>query len=243
MIKFFRRIRQGLFIENKFSKYLLYAIGEIVLVVIGILIAVWINNWNEGKKTQQKELQTLAELKANLQSDLGDLEYNIANNKKRTNANEAIKKVLEEKIPYNDSLRTYIGNIFGNFKLTENTAAWENLKSVGIDLISNDSLRNNLTYLYANRYEYLEHLETNIDDKFQWDYLYPQILEHISIDTLWVSGSPRDYGKMLNDPKFYEVLKLNITNRIYMQNQYEKNRDLVVSLIAQIDRHTIAIKK
>mgnify|MGYP001591841413 CR=1 FL=1 len=50
MIKFFRRIRQGLLSENKFSKYLLYAIGEIILVVIGILIALQINNWNEKRK-------------------------------------------------------------------------------------------------------------------------------------------------------------------------------------------------
>ncbi|MBT8306228.1 MAG: hypothetical protein KJN85_04770, partial [Maribacter sp.] len=50
MIKFFRKIRQQLLIENRTGKYLLYAIGEIVLVVIGILIALQINNWNEEKK-------------------------------------------------------------------------------------------------------------------------------------------------------------------------------------------------
>ncbi len=50
MIKFFRKIRQRLLKENKISKYLLYAIGEIILVVIGILIALSINNWNESRK-------------------------------------------------------------------------------------------------------------------------------------------------------------------------------------------------
>jgi len=52
MIKFFRKIRQNLLSENKFSKYLIYAIGEIILVVIGILIALQINNWNEDRKTE-----------------------------------------------------------------------------------------------------------------------------------------------------------------------------------------------
>ena len=52
MIKFFRKIRQNLLSENKFSKYLIYAIGEIILVVIGILIALQINNWNESEKNQ-----------------------------------------------------------------------------------------------------------------------------------------------------------------------------------------------
>ena len=50
MIKFLRRIRQKLLSENKISKYVLYAIGEIFLVVIGILIALQINNWNETRK-------------------------------------------------------------------------------------------------------------------------------------------------------------------------------------------------
>ena len=52
MIKFFRQIRQRMIKENKMSKYLLYAIGEIILVVIGILIALQINNWNQNQKDQ-----------------------------------------------------------------------------------------------------------------------------------------------------------------------------------------------
>lgn len=52
MLKFFRKIRQQLFTENKFGKYLFYAIGEIILVVIGILIALQINNWSDDQKAQ-----------------------------------------------------------------------------------------------------------------------------------------------------------------------------------------------
>ena len=53
MINFFRRIRYNLLSENKAGRYLKYAVGEIVLVVIGILIALQVNNWNEFKKTDQ----------------------------------------------------------------------------------------------------------------------------------------------------------------------------------------------
>ncbi|MCB0461581.1 MAG: DUF6090 family protein [Flavobacteriaceae bacterium] len=55
MIKFFRHIRKSLLMENKTGKYFKYAIGEIVLVVIGILIALSINNWNEKRKTEEKK--------------------------------------------------------------------------------------------------------------------------------------------------------------------------------------------
>ena len=69
MIKFFRKIRQKLLSENKFSKYLLYAVGEIILVVIGILIALQINNWNEQQKRQQEQ-------KVVLEALLGDFKTN-----------------------------------------------------------------------------------------------------------------------------------------------------------------------
>ena len=243
MIKFFRNIRQKLWTENRFSKYLLYAIGEIVLVVIGILIALQINNWNESKKNREKETILLTEMKANLQDDLKDLEYNIKYNKKRTEYNEVIRKVIEEKTPYSDTLRPYFGKFFGNFQLTENTTAWENLKSVGLDLISNDSLRNSLSNLYSNKYEYLENLEKGLDDKYHWDFLYPQILKHMKIDDLWDSGAPINYNDWINDHEFYEVIKLNIKWRYYMQNQYERNHKMVYSLVEQIDEHLKSLNR
>ncbi len=76
MIKFFRHIRKRLLTENKFSKYLLYAIGEIVLVVIGILIALQINNWNEKENEQHK----IKEYAVSLIQDL-ELDIEMANQK------------------------------------------------------------------------------------------------------------------------------------------------------------------
>ncbi|MEP2568500.1 MAG: DUF6090 family protein [Balneola sp.] len=242
MLKFFRKIRQKLLSESKFSKYLLYAIGEIILVVIGILIALQINNWNEHKKVREKEVILLSEMKANLQEDQKDFEFNIKHNKDRIRYNEVIRTVIEEQIPYSDTLKTYFGNFFGNYQLSENTTAWENLKSVGLDLISNDTLRNNLSHLYSNKYEYLENLEKGLDDRYHWDHLYPQLLKHISLDELWVSGAPRDYDLWIKDKEFYEVIKMNLKWRYYMQHQYETNYKLVQSLEQQIDKHLSSLK-
>jgi len=69
MIKFFRKIRQNLLTEGKTGKYLKYAIGEIVLVVIGILIALQINNWNEHRKTEIKIKNSLIALRSDLIQD------------------------------------------------------------------------------------------------------------------------------------------------------------------------------
>ncbi|UOY08550.1 DUF6090 family protein [Muricauda sp. SCSIO 64092] len=73
MIQFFRHIRQTLLAENKFSKYLLYAVGEIVLVVIGILIALQINNWNESRKSDVLRKTYEKSLSEELKADLRQL--------------------------------------------------------------------------------------------------------------------------------------------------------------------------
>ncbi len=73
MIKFFRKIRQNLLLENKTGKYLKYAIGEIVLVVIGILIALQINNWNEHRKIRNAEIEILQNIKTELKFNLEEL--------------------------------------------------------------------------------------------------------------------------------------------------------------------------
>lgn len=63
MIKFFRHIRRNLMEQNKTGKYLKYAIGEIVLVMIGILFALQINNWNEARKLNESHIAYLYNLK------------------------------------------------------------------------------------------------------------------------------------------------------------------------------------
>ena len=70
MINFFRRIRQTLLTQNKMSQYLLYAIGEIILVVIGILIALYINNANEKRINKEKITNILKEIQVDLVTDI-----------------------------------------------------------------------------------------------------------------------------------------------------------------------------
>ncbi|WP_223033783.1 DUF6090 family protein [Hanstruepera marina] len=77
MIKFFRKIRQNLLMENKTSKYFKYALGEIFLVVIGILIALQINNWNENRKKHQLKVFYMNSIKNDLTKDTLDINHII----------------------------------------------------------------------------------------------------------------------------------------------------------------------
>ena len=78
MLKFFRKIRQNLIDQGDAKRYLLYAIGEILLVMIGILLALQVNNWNENRKAQIQEMETLRDIKKNLESDIVNLDSIIS---------------------------------------------------------------------------------------------------------------------------------------------------------------------
>lgn len=148
MIKFFRRIRQRLLSENKFSKYLFYAIGEIILVVIGILIALQINNWNESKKDRAFEVKMLKEVRSELIQDT--IYFNLMKERVQAAIEGAQKMMVlyAEERPSPDSLTKYGRMMATDFKFIYHKGSYEAIKSTGIDKISNDSIRLSLTDMY-----------------------------------------------------------------------------------------------
>ncbi|WP_445384461.1 DUF6090 family protein [Robiginitalea sp. IMCC44478] len=87
MLKFFRSLRQSLLAENKFNRYLLYAVGEILLVVIGILIAISIDNWNQERILKNEEQVALLNLKQDFEYNREALTKNIAITQKTIESN------------------------------------------------------------------------------------------------------------------------------------------------------------
>jgi len=103
MIKFFRKFRQKFISEGNIGKYFKYAIGEIILVVIGILIALQINNWNNNNQLRVLERKYLTEIKNSLESDLPDIQFNLDFNESRLKSNEIILQYMNREIIYSDS--------------------------------------------------------------------------------------------------------------------------------------------
>jgi|TARA_R110001606_G_scaffold397685_2_gene574917 hypothetical protein len=151
MIKFFRKIRQRLLTENKFSKYLLYAIGEILLVVIGILIALSINNWNEERKSRADEIKILTNIKKSLLSDL-DSQFAIHFKAVRMyiNRTDSIMYHIQENLPFNDTLgrNLIVLSSGGSLNWTPQLTAYKRLEVKGIDIIENDSLLEAILDIY-----------------------------------------------------------------------------------------------
>jgi hypothetical protein len=236
MTRFFRSIRQNLLAQGRITRYLTYAVGEIILVVIGIFLALQLNNWNAERKRDQQELGLLAEMHENLEKDLKDCRYNITVNERLEQGNSAVLKHLTDRTPFHDSLRVHYGNIFGNTQLSANTSAYDNLKSIGFDLISNDSLRRMVTTLYSERYTYLRNLEFEADGKMQWDHIVPQIHEKVVMDTLWVSAHPYDAEALMDDRAFLGTLRTNLFIRGYMLSTYGITEKRIMTLMGLIER-------
>ena len=156
MINFFKKIRKKLLSKNKLSSYLIYAIGEIVLVVIGILIALQINNWNEYKKKEQFELSLLKEMKKNLKADIKDIDINIKYIERSIKSTKIILRSFENNIPFNDSLNKHYGKVpmVPRFLMSEN--AYNSMNNEGIRIIKNDSLRDVITYHYEAKSSFLK---------------------------------------------------------------------------------------
>jgi len=158
MINFFRKTRKKLADDNKPVKYLRYAIGEILLVVIGILIAISINNWNEDRKLIVQEKAILEELDKNLQSNIEILESFIIKQEKRRRELNMIINHIDKRSPYNDSLGIYLRNVRKGEYVSLVTSAFESLKSVGFNLIRSNELRMKIIHLF--NYEYVQNMKT-----------------------------------------------------------------------------------
>jgi len=130
MIKFFRKIRQKMLSENKFSKYLIYAIGEIVLVVIGILIALQINNWNESRKESATIKTYLKSMLVDLNNDSNRFDGMIENLDKQIKANSSIFESKKYQVNSIDSIVLTITSYFTDYKIVDQT--FQKIKNSGL---------------------------------------------------------------------------------------------------------------
>jgi hypothetical protein len=241
MFKFFRKIRHRLLAENRVSRYLLYALGEIVLVVIGILIALEINNWNEGQKLLQQEKATIASLKLEFEKNLSSLNGDIAS---LQGIIGSCNKLLAHTGPdYADGTLQGVDSLVS---MTSRMSVWDpslytlgNIKNSGkLSSLSNEELKILLIEwetFYANLLDwgdfYVDRGSTYFD-----------FLLHNSLNRNLFSGNPfqlspskfnRSNEELLRKPEFENY----ITNRVFingfMLGYYEEAKERITAIIEQ----------
>lgn len=251
MIKFFRNIRRSLIQKNQMGKYFKYAIGEVVLVVIGILIALGINNWNEDRKLKNEERLALLNLKVDFKQNLKSIENLIALTSSEINAGFSVLKHTGNKFDstnsFNlDSLLVSIGN--HQLYYSQNGFLNDLIHSGKIGIIENDSLRVLLStwgqtteQLYRKEQSALHHITAFIDfikENGSWvkiDNSYPQMEREFP-----KSGFDIDNNIMLQSIEFENLVDEVINRKYGNRKRQRKVKDLNTEILRHIN---IALKK
>ena len=218
-----------------------YAIGEIILVVIGILIALQINNWNEENKIRNIEIETLNEIRGNLYVDLTEISADITIMDSVNNAGKVIRNLLKrENVPSQlFKYHIHISRLYPHFD--PNRSGYSLLMSEGIEIVSNDSLRGAITKLYEQDYPYYSKYENERVSLISHVY-NPRIVDYFSFE--WSDEgsfkgtseiSQDNYLKMINDTSFINTLQLVIYQNELVKNRAEIILGYITDLISQIE--------
>lgn len=211
MIKFFRHIRKTLLEENKMGKYFKYAIGEIVLVVIGILIALQMNEWNNEKNANQRVRSILKTIKQDLVKDsIRVSEFLDASILEAEHNQKLMDRVYHENATV-DSLIQIAKYEFSYFWITHfeyTTATFESIKSSGIIEKIPDSIKSNLVYLYNSQEDWINIINgLNLQYREHFD----EFVRHYSPDIQYI-GTKRNY-KSINKITWEQVDAKHFTSR------------------------------
>lgn len=249
MIKFFRKIRLKLLSENKFSKYLIYAIGEIILVVIGILIALQVNNWNGNIQNKKTEILLLKSLKQDLELDLKNLYYKMKfDSLSLASGKNLVKAIKENNLAKELKEKSINGINYSSLGLINRVAlfhpqkgAYQSIVNKGIDIIENPTLRQDIVNLYDYRYQFTaDYLQTQLDlqnetNQFLWNYAETTNNIYTKI--------PSDTIGMKKDIKFINILSHISEQYNEALSFYRINVENIESLLSQINKEINANKK
>jgi len=216
MIKFFRKIRQQLLVKGAVKKYLLYAIGEILLVVIGILIALQINNWNEARKNRKEEQKILIGLQQEFKLNERQFKNVLSIHNRVLQAQLHWLQIMEgeREVPNNIALDTLFTLSAENWTFNPVKGVINSLITSGkIDLIRNDSLKFHLTNWNDIVDDYRE--DELALRKFSMEIMTPFLLDKVPFNEQTIAhmdkyeaASKIDYKPLLTSLKYRNILKV-----------------------------------
>ncbi|MCO5726077.1 DUF6090 family protein [Robiginitalea marina] len=207
MLRFFRTIRQRLLSNNKFSSYLLYAIGEILLVVIGILIALQVNNWNEGRLERKEEVEVLKSVKKDLANTIKEFQYLNQIRDKVLYGTRGLFQAAGTDGVKGQELDSLIGLTFYRPTFNNKQGAITLLFTSGkINLIQNDSIRE-LLLSWPGLIDDMVEEEVFAVKLFQDSY-YPALSKYVFLDGIIVTAMSTSFFGTITPEKRYSTLPI-----------------------------------
>lgn len=251
MIKFFRHIRRSLIQENKMGKYFKYAIGEILLVVIGILIALQVNNWNNKRLEKLKEQTILMNLRSDFNENIA--EYNRIYKSSTESYKSSIKllEIIKGDSKINPSeIEVLLNSIINGFySLDLNAASIDEIKSSGsLNIIKDGELRKQIS-----KWSFMVD-DTEDDIEIYYDYLFeflipsltnksvlrnmavPRRLDGVgNLSQITRSNFSVDYDTTLRTLEFENQLYNHTLNLVFVLQAYENIESYLQDTLEMIE--------
>lgn len=241
MISLFKRIRNELIRQGNLKTYLKYAIGEILLVMVGILLALQVNTWNEKRIQGNEEVKLLKELRSDLEQSRIDIQLDKDIFERSLGSNQILLSQIADKLPYHDSLNAHFYNMMPFSTFSINSSTFDNIRQSGSNLISNDSVRIEVSNFYTSYINMYKELERRVLIEHDQNYIKPLLMT--AFDSYkGNSVQPRDYDALMANPDFEQILHYNIfiCNGI---SSYQGNLNNIISgLIEQIDAEIVRLE-
>jgi len=253
MIKLFRNIRQNLIKQGKTANYLKYAIGEIVLVVIGILIALQINNWNEDRKDQLRLKNHYTELLDELKNDRNNLKQIIENVREFNNQTFEISEFMNASQSNTDTTKIVADLIdveaYGFFSIS-NSAYTTLLSSGDIQLINNTKLKNVLSIYHDQKNwdwtahngnlklvveRYASYVHRSLPPLLFRDYyisIFSDNLKNEIFKSYTTSKKPKiEWERLKNDEEFGAIISQLLAYRVFQLKFYNQQLESINTMI------------
>lgn len=257
-MKLFRKIRHKLIIDNKKTQYLKYALGEIILVVIGILIAIQINNWNQSIKDNNSLNEYLTKIKTHTAEDIGQLEELTKGRRQIADiCKKARNSILNKTENENLFLFKVSGTAFADFYFRPNSGGYESLKnSEYYGKINNTKLDSLLAKYHGlvvaiaenerSYNQYTVYQENYLDSKFDKSLILASAfmpLDSLATKATLQSEYDQAFIEYTAEPAYRNVISLAAWQFETMIEQYSELTELGYLVIEEIDVKTGDTKK
>jgi len=209
-----------------------YAIGEVVLIIAGILIALAVADWNDRRVERVYELAMLEELRNGVAQDLATIETELDDIHAAEHQLISLQQLLDNPRPYDPSMDELFGAVYGTRIIFLNTAPYENLKSTGLQAITNNGLRSAIAHLFTVSYATML-INNDVDMKITLDTFRPYYLRNFREIQFNLSATPIDFEAIIGDPFYRNIVDYRLT--VMRANRIRSYTKIVDEMHAVLD--------
>jgi hypothetical protein len=232
---------------SSFRRYFLYALGEVVLIMTGVMAALYLNNWNQSNKEENLQIEILTGIRNNLLLDTADIQGNIRGYEQSLMIDSAVVMHLVNKEPYvHKFMQIFYQSGTCDFDVVLHKAYFEEVKNVGLEIISSVSLRERISRLYDFDYLMLERIERELPRFDTFEKMNEQVMSYLTLNPrtaekgtwYWRYYIPPDrYSDLLEDRKILGSYIFTMDHKRDMINRfYQPTLEKILDIIADIDK-------